>query len=64
MKWRLINGVWIDVDFTGTRLINGVWVKGEPAAGGGGTNVVHKISGPGGIAGHGGIAGKHGGIAG
>lgn len=29
---RLINGVWTDVDFTGTRLINGVWVKGQAAA--------------------------------
>jgi hypothetical protein len=29
---RLINGVWVDVDFTGTRLIEGVWVTGQPSA--------------------------------
>ena len=34
---RIINGVWIDVDFTGTRLINGVWVTGQPVAVGGAT---------------------------
>ena len=27
--YRLINGVWLDPNFIGTRLINGLWVRGN-----------------------------------
>ncbi len=31
-KWRQINGVWYNVDFTGWRLSNGQWVQGQGGA--------------------------------
>lgn len=61
--YRLINGVIVDINFTGYRLIMGIVVQGQAAASS--TGVVSAIAGKGGgIAGEGGIAGKRGGIAG